>query len=288
MRALLQPDKPTSKTYEICKDKLQEHFLPTPSEIVLRYRFHIRSQKPGETIPDFVAQLRHLSDGCNFENLNKALRDRLVLGCQNAVIQRRLLSEKDLTFNKALDTATAMEMASKDVENIKKMTHPDAKVHKLHDKSHARGGKQKKPESQLKCWRCGGKHSPHSCSFKSSQCYRYKSTGHTKSQCDAVQQFLKTRKQQKQGAYCLKGGETDDSEELSHLELVNAATLNGLSKSQPYEVNLTLNEVPVSMELDTGSPWSIRLFHAPTRTTSSGCFMLCSEAIRDVEQTTGL
>ena len=28
-----------------------------------------------------------------------------------------------------------------------------------------------------------------------------------------------------------------------------------------------------------------RLFHAPTRTTSSGCFMLISEAIRDVEQT---
>ena len=28
-----------------------------------------------------------------------------------------------------------------------------------------------------------------------------------------------------------------------------------------------------------------RLFHAPTRTTSSGFFMLISEAIRDVEQT---
>ena len=37
----------------------------------------------------------------------------------------------------------------------------------------------------------------------------------------------------------------------------------------------------------TGTPSQIldRLFHAPTRTTSSGCFMLHSEAIGDVEQT---
>ena len=36
-------------------------------------------------------------------------------------------------------------------------------------------------------------------------------------------------------------------------------------------------------------PWGLpRLFHAPTRTTSSGCFVLHSEAIRDVKQTRGL
>ena len=31
---------------------------------------------------------------------------------------------------------------------------------------------------------------------------------------------------------------------------------------------------------------SLRLFHGPTRATSAGCFVLGSEAIRDVEQTT--
>ena len=100
LRALMQPDKPTSKSYQICKEKLQEHFSPAPSEIVLRYRFHVRTQQSGETISDFVAQLRHLSDGCNFGDLNKSLRDRLVVGCNNSAIQRRLLSEKDLTFDK--------------------------------------------------------------------------------------------------------------------------------------------------------------------------------------------
>ena len=35
------------------------------------------------------------------------------------------------------------------------------------------------------------------------------------------------------------------------------ATLNRLSQSQPYEVNLFMNSMPVSMKLDTGSPWTI-------------------------------
>ena len=262
LRALMQPDKPNTKSYKICKSTLQEHFSPAPSEIVLRYRFHVRGQKPGESISDFVAQLRHLSDGCNFDDLSKALRDRLVVGCQNPAIQRRLLSEKDLTFEKALSTATAMEMASKDVEDIQKMAHPDSKVNKLHFKYHGRRGQQQqqppRKSAQTKCWRCGGAHDPTSCSFKNSQCYKCKYTGHTKSQCEAVQQFLKRRKQKKQGTYHLVESDTDDDEEeLSHLEVVEPATLNRLSRSQPYEVNLYLNDVPVSMELDTGSPWSI-------------------------------
>ena len=117
-----------------------------------------------------------------------------------------------------------------------------------------------------------GRHNPHSCSFKSSQCYKGKSTGHTKSQYDAVQQFLKRRKQQKQGAYYLEDGEMgDSSEEISHLGLVNAATLNCLGRSQPYEVELTLNatyeksgnasqiqETEVHLETYSGSQISIQ------------------------------
>ena len=35
LRALMQPDKPNTKSYKICKSTLQEHFSPAPSEIVL-------------------------------------------------------------------------------------------------------------------------------------------------------------------------------------------------------------------------------------------------------------
>ena len=265
LRSLLQPDKPTDKTYAECKAKLQEHYSPKPSEIVLRYRFHVRVQKPGESIADFVAQLRHLSDGCNFGELDKSLRDRLVVGCQNAAIQRRLLSEKDLTFAKALATASAMEMAFQNVEDIKQLALTEkvtsSGVNKLYH-SKERGGKHGKQryykpadETSRKCWRCGGRHEPHSCGFKSSQCYKCQRTGHTKSQCEAVKKFLKTRGKQH---YLEEGTSEEESEgELSHLELADVGQVNRLTKAPPYEVRLLLNTKPVKMELDTGSPWSI-------------------------------
>ena len=42
------------------------------------------------------------------------LRDRLVCGISNKAVQRRLLQEKALNFDKALEMALAVEAAEKD------------------------------------------------------------------------------------------------------------------------------------------------------------------------------
>ena len=62
LRALLQPHKPTEKSYKECVDLLKSHYAPKPSEIVLRYRFYTRTQKPDETVSQFIAGLCQLSE----------------------------------------------------------------------------------------------------------------------------------------------------------------------------------------------------------------------------------
>ncbi|KAI7796507.1 hypothetical protein IRJ41_023564, partial [Triplophysa rosa] len=58
---------------------------------------------------------RKLAHDCNYgERLTEMLRDRLVCGINEDRIQRRLLVETDLTFEKALKIAQAMETANKD------------------------------------------------------------------------------------------------------------------------------------------------------------------------------
>ncbi|KAL1418535.1 hypothetical protein MTO96_005662 [Rhipicephalus appendiculatus] len=60
------------------------------------------TQQPGESIADFVADLRRLSEHCEFGvSLENLLRDLFVCGVRDEALQRRLLVEAALDFKKA-------------------------------------------------------------------------------------------------------------------------------------------------------------------------------------------
>ena len=102
IRNLLAPDKPTSKTFAEIVEAVMQHHQPKPSVIAQLFNFHSRSRHSGENVSTYVAELRKLSEHCNFgDTLNDLLRDRLVCGISDQRMQRRLLSEPELTFAKA-------------------------------------------------------------------------------------------------------------------------------------------------------------------------------------------
>ena len=112
LRDLLAPAKPREKSFDELSTELRKHFQPKKIVIAERFHFHRRNQAPDETIADFVVQSRKLATHCEFrDHLNEALRDRFVCGLKSDVIQKRLLSEADLTFNRAVDIAQAIEAA---------------------------------------------------------------------------------------------------------------------------------------------------------------------------------
>ena len=102
------------ETYMNICYKLSAHFNPKPSEIVQSFRLYKRD---GEPISEFVAELQHLSNGCEFaDTLNKMLRDRLVLGVNDEDLQQRLLEESALTFESAFEKCQAWEAARKNTK----------------------------------------------------------------------------------------------------------------------------------------------------------------------------
>ena len=71
-----------------------------------RFQFYTRNQKEGESIASYVVTLKNLSSRCEFGAfLPEALRDRLVCGMNDALIDTKLLSQRDLTFEKAKELA---------------------------------------------------------------------------------------------------------------------------------------------------------------------------------------
>jgi hypothetical protein len=93
---------------------LQKHYDPKPLVIAERCTFYKHIQASGEAI---VAELRQLVITCDFGTfLDDALGD---CGLRNEIIQKRLLTESDLTFAKAIDIALCLTSAERNAKSMK-------------------------------------------------------------------------------------------------------------------------------------------------------------------------
>ena len=116
---LIAPVKPKDSTYDDLVKVLKDHFKPKVITIYERFKFYNRQQEVGESVTEFVAGIRAAARTCNFgASLNEMMRDRFVVGIRDEATQRTLLCEEDLTFSKAIEMATAREIAAKDVKEM--------------------------------------------------------------------------------------------------------------------------------------------------------------------------
>ena len=119
LRNIVAPDKPATKEYDQLVEAFRAHLDPKPIIIAEQFKFHRRNQREGESIAQYIAKLRKLSEHCNFrEFLDQALHDRLVCGLTSEATQKRLLAEKDLTLAKAQEIAVGMEAAAKQTNEL--------------------------------------------------------------------------------------------------------------------------------------------------------------------------
>ena len=178
LRSLALPTPLTELSFKDLVAKMQAHREPKPSVIVQRYQFNSRQRASSETVAEYVAALRKLAEHCDYgDTLNEMLRDRLVCGIANATVQKRLLTEPELTFTKAVTIAQAVELAEKGSKELQSSGRdPPKDIHKFSHLPNSKKSSQKhedvgedKPVGT--CYRCGGKHSQSTCRFKSAVCH---------------------------------------------------------------------------------------------------------------------
>jgi len=136
LRNSATPAKPSSLSFKTIVETLQKHLSPKPLLIAERFCFHKRNQLEGETVSTYLAELKKLSPYCEFgTNLNDALRDRLVCGLHNELIQKLLLSKPDLSLAKVSEIALAMEAAAKDTLKLQGNINKESEVNKINKDS---------------------------------------------------------------------------------------------------------------------------------------------------------
>ena len=255
LRSLTAPELPTTKSYNQLCQILSTHYCPKPLEIMERYKFHKRNQQHAESITDYIAAIKKLSEHCNFgETLLTSLRDRFVCGLSDVAIQKRLLQERDLTFDNATNMALAMETAHHDAGEIQGSTSSPLHVMpSMHPK------RKHKDQQFPPCLSCGKtNHKRQDCFFKDAVCNTCKKKGHLSQVCRGKKKRTNQQNPKPKLNYSNNASHKvrqapvhEMSEDQFTLDLFNFDSGSKIIRK------ITMNKVPVQMELDTGSALSL-------------------------------
>ena len=261
---LIAPQKPGGVEYSSLVKTLADHFSPTPSEIVQRFKFNSRSRRQGESVATFVAELRAIAAWCNFgETLEAMLRDRIVCGINDSTIQKRLLAESKLTYQQELDLARGLETAAKNVKELRTPHGHDAgpkaeevlKVTSAAGKANDGVTSGCPTKTEVSCYRCGKPgHLASRCKVsRSIICHGCGKRGHLKKACKGRGRQAGTRTQ----THPHSVRHVCDEAEVTDTEDAPIFHVRVDQKTPPYQVTVEADGCSLRMEVDTGSSVSL-------------------------------
>ena len=224
--------------------------------------------------------VRTLAEYCEYgDSLNIMLHDRLVCGVNHEGIQRRLLSEKDLTYEKALEIALAMEVAAKDTKDLLAASNAPTGLHytatgggSFKNRSVRATRQPHNPQSKSKatkaranpiCYRCGGPHLAPQCKFCNAECRRCKKIGH-------IAKVFRSKSTAPRPTHYMQNSEISQTEDPFY-DLFMTQEVD--KTRDPIVITLELNGVPLDMELDTGASLTLlnkSTYKAITHDASTG------------------
>ena len=115
----------------------ETHYAPRKNVTIQRKLFYEKKQSTGETIDEWITQLRLIATDCEFHNQDEMIRDMIVLNSVNKKVQERLLETDDLDLSKALKIAKIHEA---NIEQMKLISNTD--VHYVGSR------RERKPETR--------------------------------------------------------------------------------------------------------------------------------------------
>jgi len=257
LKSLVSPQRPIDLSFDEITARLKSHLTPRRLIVAERFKFHQRTQKDGEAIATFAAELRRLASTCNFgEFLSEALRDQLVCGIRSSSTQRKLLSE-ERSFEQAMQMALADEVADSEAKQIAPKhdstsnTVPVDVVHKYQSRVEKKFPEHQRNDNAVnatrkRCYRCNGNHTQQQCRFKDATCHFCQKRGHIAEAC---------RKKNGETHLVSTTHETDERDEYSDYSLYHVTS--GPTSHQPIEVGVQMDGKSVKMLVDTGAGVSI-------------------------------
>ena len=257
IKNVVAPADPGTLSIAQLETAVGDHYNPKPTATVQRCLFNSRIRNEGESIPNFVAALKKLSEHCGYtdDQLKENLRDRLICGINHERWQKRLLTEDGADYQRVLEVALSLEAAEKGVDDLQ-----GRKLNQLgqHSASGNKGG------GEGACFRCGrSNHKSADCYFKDATCRHCGKKGHIwkacKSRINPTQHPRGHRPapQRPQGAHHLAEPADSPQELEEDTEYTQHALYTLPGKTKPILVTVSLDGSDLDMEVDTGASLSV-------------------------------
>lgn len=273
LRALCTPKKPRDIVYDELVSKLLDYIKPKPSVLAERSKFRARVQQQNESASAFIAALQKLSQTCDFkDNLEESLRDQITHGIANNDLKKKLFAEKELSYTKCRELIMAWEgmETSMAVEgSLASSTSSVNQVKKNFANNKSFSNNKSFTNSKNKCSCCGyTNHEFKDCYFKEKTCNICQKKGHLSKMCRQKgkndndgqskvksQNFVRKNKKnsdnknEKSNNFVNEDSDNNDSLFLNSI----CNVVEESSSKKPIFVTVNIENVPIQMEVDTGS-----------------------------------
>uniref|UniRef100_A0A1A8IVJ0 Peptidase A2 domain-containing protein n=1 Tax=Nothobranchius kuhntae TaxID=321403 RepID=A0A1A8IVJ0_NOTKU len=221
---------------------------PQKNVVFERHQFWSYPMSPGIVVDRYITELRQKSKDCEFgPNVDDMIRDKLVFSINDSRLKERLLHDKDLTLNKAIEICRSAEAAKTQIQAMQlNPVVQDASVDTLKKTPHnlrPGQGRIKASNKQTVCTKCGIKHEPRKCPAYGEACLKCKKKNHFSKLCrsniDKDKPYTKTKM-------------------VNNLEADTDTLYIGVVSSDKNETNcwketVTIRKVPIVFKLDTGA-----------------------------------
>ncbi|XP_033731746.1 uncharacterized protein K02A2.6-like [Pecten maximus] len=205
------------------------------------------AQEKGETIDQYVTDLKNKSKSCEFGDLcDSLIKDRIVCGIADVHLRERLLREPNLTLQKTVTICRASELSKSQMKDLadeqEKTVHvvkrpgtsgTGTKQYGSNSAHRGRGrGQNRDRVEKSKCTRCGYEHRNKNgpCPAKGKKCHKCQGMDHFSSMCRT------------------KNVHTVEEDELFIGSIWNIDMV-----SSDWQTELFVNGHSISLKLDTGA-----------------------------------
>ena len=197
--SLCAPNKPEELSLEQLQAKLDQQFGTKKLVLAERYRFYSYKQLEGQSLSEYIAELRHLAASCDWsaERLEDNIRDKFVMGLRNErLLQQLLTQDHKKPLDDLVELARVFEAAEHESLSRADSDKKSDSTVAANKPSEPTGGTRetrkatKRPaqnagrnQQSSHCASCGGEHPRSTCRFRNAECHKCGKLGHIAKVC---------------------------------------------------------------------------------------------------------